>query len=147
MRYCQSRHREFSSGLTALAIVIAASAIGGLSPAAAADDVQTYTDLAALEAAAKEEGTLNIYTAPEYDFLITGFKEAYPWATVNFTGLEPPETAAKVTAELGAGVNNVDIANLKLRTRTDTRIRRHRPTRLLSTTRISSRSRPPALPN
>jgi ABC-type Fe3+ transport system substrate-binding protein len=114
MRYCKSKHREFSSGLTALAIVIAASAIGGLLPAAAADDVQTYTDLAALEAAAKEEGTLNIYTAPEYDFLITGFKEAYPWATVNFTGLEPPETAAKVTAELGAGVNNVDIANLKL---------------------------------
>jgi ABC-type Fe3+ transport system substrate-binding protein len=109
----KSKREEFRNSLTALAIVLAASAVGGISPAAA-DDVQTYTDLAALEAAAKQEGTLNIYTAPEYDFLVTGFKKAYPWATVNFTGLEPPETQAKVMAELGAGVNNVDIANLKL---------------------------------
>jgi iron(III) transport system substrate-binding protein len=100
------------SCLAMLAVIAAAPALP--STAAAANDAQTYTDLAALEEAAKQEGTLNIYTAPEYDFLITGFKEAYPWATVNFTGLEPPETAAKLSAELGAGVHNVDIANLKL---------------------------------
>lgn len=108
------KHQALGGHLAALAIVMAIAAPAGISAASAADDVKTYTDLAALEAAAKAEGTLNIYTAPEYDFLVTGFKKAYPWATVNFTGVEPPETAAKFTAELGAGVNNVDIVNLKL---------------------------------
>jgi iron(III) transport system substrate-binding protein len=107
------KHPERGAALFA---VIAAGTLllGGLSAAAAADDVTTYTDLKALEEAAQKEGTLNIYTAPEYDFTITGFKKAYPWATVNFTGIEPPETEAKVTAELGAGVHNVDIINFKL---------------------------------
>jgi ABC-type Fe3+ transport system substrate-binding protein len=115
MQDYSSKRMEFRAGLAAFAVIVAAStSIGGIAPATAADDVQTYTDLAALEAAAKGEGTLNIYTAPEYDFLITDFKKAYPWATVNFTGLEPPELAAKMQAELGANVNNVDIANLKL---------------------------------
>jgi ABC-type Fe3+ transport system substrate-binding protein len=101
-------------GAALAAILAVSTAIGGVATAAAADDVQTYTDMAALEAAAKAEGTLNIYTAPEYDFLVTGFKQAYPWATVNFTGLEPPETAAKMQAEIGANVNTLDISNLKL---------------------------------
>src|SRR4051794_31405643 len=75
----------------------------------------TWTDEAKLEAAAKEEGTLDLYVNGDYDdVLVDGFKKAYPWATVNATNLDSAQASEKWSAELSADVHNVDVAVLRL---------------------------------
>jgi ABC-type Fe3+ transport system substrate-binding protein len=87
-----------------------AAAVAGTFSAASAE-VTTYSDLAALEAAAQKEGTLNLDVAPEYaPFLVSGFKEVYPWATINVRQASPGSIQAKWAAELSAGVKQVDVA-------------------------------------
>src|SRR5262249_10052877 len=50
---------------------------------------------------------------PEFaPFLVKGFQQAYPWAKVNATGLEPPAAAAKWGTEVSAGVSNLDVASI-----------------------------------
>ncbi len=86
---------------------------GGGGSSASAGAVKTWSDEASLVAAAKKEGTVNVYEAPEFaSFLVKGFEKAYPWAKVNATGLEPPAAAAKWATEVSAGVHNVDVGSI-----------------------------------
>lgn len=83
----------------------------GMSATQATAEPAIYTDLSQLEAAAMKEGTLNAYVPNEYaDFFVQGFEKKYPWATVNFTGMEPAQTIAKWTLELNSNVNTLDVA-------------------------------------
>jgi ABC-type Fe3+ transport system substrate-binding protein len=78
--------------------------------------VKTYTaaDMDQLVAAAKKEGTLNLYTASVYaDFLSKPFEAMYPWAKVNVTQLMPGDAAAKLLAEVNAGVVRGDVVDFK----------------------------------
>lgn len=78
-----------------------------------ASQVKTYTDLAALEDAAKKEGTLDIFLSPDFEpFLIQDFKKAYPWAKVNYTGVQPDQAAAKLSAEVNSGIHDTDVAGM-----------------------------------
>lgn len=71
---------------------------------------KTYSSTASLVAAAKKEGTVRVYMSPELTpFLVPRFKKAYPWATVNVTGLEADDASAKWATELSAGIHNVDV--------------------------------------
>jgi ABC-type Fe3+ transport system substrate-binding protein len=97
-----------------LAIAACGSSSGAATPAAgtAAHPI-VYSDETSMVAAAKKEGTVNVYMAPEFTpFLAKGFMQKYPWAKVNVTGLEPPAAAAKWATEVGAGVKNVDVASI-----------------------------------
>ncbi len=104
------------SGLASAALGLVLSASFGVGSSMAQDAAKAaavYTDVDALVADAQKEGTLNVYLPPEYvSFFIDGFKKAYPWATVNYTGLEPPQTIAKWSIELSAGVKTLDVAGL-----------------------------------
>jgi iron(III) transport system substrate-binding protein len=111
--------------LTAVSAVLAVSACSssgvsaGGSPAAGGSSttsgvaLKSYTDAAALEADAKKEGTLNIFISPDFQpFLVNGFKKAYPWAKVNYTGVQPDQAAAKLAAEVNSGLNQTDVAGM-----------------------------------
>jgi ABC-type Fe3+ transport system substrate-binding protein len=97
------------TGVAALSLTACGS--GGSSTK---DASKSWTDTSALVAAAKKEGTLTIYVAPEYQpFLVKGFEAAYPWAKMDVSPQEPPQAAAKFQAELNSGVHQVDIVGLK----------------------------------
>jgi ABC-type Fe3+ transport system substrate-binding protein len=105
-------------GAAVVALTLSAAACGssgGSSSSAGATSAnQTYTDVTALEAAAKKEGSLNLYIAPEYQpFLTKGFEAAYPWAKMVVTPQEPPQAQAKFQAELDAGIHQADVVGLK----------------------------------
>jgi ABC-type Fe3+ transport system substrate-binding protein len=92
----------------------AGTATSATSVRGAVPKLTVYKTLGQLVTAAKKEGTLNLYTAPEYaQFLVAGFKQQYPWAQVNVTQGEPPDTSAKLLAEWQAGIVNADAVNLK----------------------------------
>jgi ABC-type Fe3+ transport system substrate-binding protein len=96
--------------LTAAACGSSSGGAGGSTGNASAAPV-TYSSLDSLVAAAKKEGSLNVYLAPEYaPFMTKGFTAAYPWAKVTATQLEPVPIVAKWAAELNSGINNVDVA-------------------------------------
>jgi ABC-type Fe3+ transport system substrate-binding protein len=107
------------TGVACVALALTATACGSSSGGSAtggtaASANQTYTDVSALEAAAKKEGTLNLYIAPEYQpFLTKGFEAAYPWAKMVVTPQEPPQAQAKFQAELDSGIHQADIVGLK----------------------------------
>jgi ABC-type Fe3+ transport system substrate-binding protein len=99
-----------AAGLTALSLAGCGSGDGSSTTDASKD----WKDVSALEAAAKKEGTITLYIAPEYQpFLVKGFEAAYPWAKMNVSPQEPPQAAAKFQAELNAGVDRADIVGLK----------------------------------
>jgi ABC-type Fe3+ transport system substrate-binding protein len=101
----------------AVVLAVSATACGSSSPRSSAGSTsanRTYTDVSQLEAAAKKEGKLNLYVAPEYQpFLTKGFKAAYPWVNMVVTPVEPPQAQAKFQAELDAGVHQADVVGLK----------------------------------
>jgi ABC-type Fe3+ transport system substrate-binding protein len=100
------------SGVALLTLGTAACG-SSASTASAPAGPKVVADISSLEAAAKKEGTVNVYMAPEFTpFLVKGFQAAYPWAKVNATGLEPPAAAAKWATELSANVNNLDVASI-----------------------------------
>jgi iron(III) transport system substrate-binding protein len=105
-----------SLGAAVCSIALLATAACGSSSSGSASSGPakpvTYSNVDDLVAAAKKDGgTLNVYLAPEYaPFMVKGFEQAYPWAHINATQLEPVPIAAKWAAELNSGVNNVDVA-------------------------------------
>jgi ABC-type Fe3+ transport system substrate-binding protein len=97
-----------TAACTDSASTASAGAAGG-----SAVQVKTYTDLAALEAEAKKEGTLDIFLSPDFEpFLVQDFKKAYPWATVNYTGVQPDQAAAKLSAEVNSNLHDTDVAGI-----------------------------------
>jgi iron(III) transport system substrate-binding protein len=104
-----------AAALLALGVAACGSSSSGGSTASAGTAAHpiVYSDENSLVTAAKKEGTLNVYMAPEFtDFLAKGFMQAYPWAKVNVTGLEPPAAAAKWATEVSAGVKNADAVSI-----------------------------------
>ena len=107
--------KRFLACVACVACVLTVAACGsgstsGATSGAAAAPV-SYTSLDDLVTAAKKEGSLNVYLAPEYaPFMTKGFTAAYPWARITATQLEPVPIVAKWAAELNSGINNVDVA-------------------------------------
>lgn len=102
------------AGIPLVATLAACGSTGSTSSASTASANKSWTSLSALEAAAKAEGSITIYIAPEYQsFLEKGFEAAYPWAKMTISAQEPPQAAAKFQAELGAGVHQADVVGMK----------------------------------
>jgi ABC-type Fe3+ transport system substrate-binding protein len=118
--YPQNRYRlgrlALSVAATATVVALLAGCSSGSPTGASTGDsgsssahgTTTYKSDSALEAAAKKEGTLNIYMSPDYSFLVDGFKKAYPWAKVNYTQMTPVDAVTKWQQEVQANLKNVD---------------------------------------
>lgn len=76
---------------------------------------QTTTVVQTLEDAAKAEGSLTIYgvtDTPDFvNFVQPLVHQAYPWMTINYLGLSPPEISSRISQEYQAGHVGADIAS------------------------------------
>ncbi len=91
---------------------VAASAANVLAPfgalSAFADD--SATDLGAIEAAAKQEGTVNLYTFVQNVDLTALYQQSYPWAKLNnFAFPTSGQIKAKFLPASRAGANVADV--------------------------------------
>lgn len=118
------RRRRVTLSVSALALAMSfATACGSSSDSssgsggssASVEKVALYTGSdrqAKLEAGAKKEGVLNLYTgpsAPVEQALIAAYNKKYPYVKVNVTSGDASSNARKVQQEVSAGKPNADL--------------------------------------
>lgn len=101
-----------SMALTVAAALLLAACSGGGETESNAKAVDDNQSLSSLEDAAKEEGSLVLYSAfseGPLQELVTVFEETYPEIKVEFTRKTTAELMQQFTSEAEAGINAVDV--------------------------------------
>lgn len=106
-----TRNKVFGALIIAIIAVSIVAAIGWLRPVE--NVIEEVPVEVSLEDLAKKEGQLTVYAAvdtPDFEnFIKPAFLKIYPWATVNYVGMDSGDVASRTISEYKAGHVTADV--------------------------------------